>query len=542
MKKSFFLIAASAAVLLCSCSKEQEEKTLSVEEPFSIYAGFATTKTTTSDGTKVSWLKDDAINVFHVETGTTNYVNDGKFTIADVSTGRFTGTLASELEDGKSYDWYLLYPYKGNKFDSPDKARMWVGGGSSFTETARAGNLYPLYGKVKNMKAGSQVNAAMSQLATVFKIKITNDSEVSLALSSVTFAVSSYRDLNGQYDIDFTGDAPTYKLNWGDGKVNMNISDVTVAPGNSTYVYISTIPFTVAAGSTMSMSVNGCTKTNTVKTAKKYEAGKVYNFSYSYRNGVTLTGTALSKEVGMTQTLENSSVYAWVGTLSAGKLGIRITDTDGTSYVNAGTSLSEGEVVSVTTQTASSEITIPSEDTYRVVLDTENKTLAIYNSANEFNKPFTATWHPNNNSSLAAITTEVTNIYLRGSAAGWASAGKNLNVVQSLADPQVLIYSGSSFSGTADFAIISSYSYDGNGDGTNESYNVNNSYVFAPLRVDNDSDGVHDKGSDHTDAVVMNTWTDMSGGSDIRGNYFNCSGVNFITFDLRNMKIKFENR
>ena len=174
MKKSFFLIAASAAVLLCSCSKEQEEKTLSVEEPFSIYAGFATTKTTTSDGTKVSWVKDDAINVFHVETGTTNYVNDGKFTIADVSTGRFTGTLASELEDGKSYDWYLLYPYKGNKFDSPDKARMWVGGGSSFTETARAGNLYPLYGKVKNMKAGSQVNAAMSQLATVFKIKITN--------------------------------------------------------------------------------------------------------------------------------------------------------------------------------------------------------------------------------------------------------------------------------------------------------------------------------------------------------------------------------
>lgn len=322
----------------------------------------------------------------------------------------------------------------------------------------------------------------------------------------------------------------------------MNISDVTVAPGKSTYVYISTIPFTVAAGSTMSMSVNGCTKTNTVKTAKKYEAGKVYNLSYSYRNGVTLTGTALSKEAGMTQTLENSSVYAWVGTLSAGKLGIRITDTDGTSYVNAGTSLSEGEVVSVTTQTASSEITIPSEDTYRVVLDTENKTLAIYNSANEFNKPFTATWQPNNNSSLAAITTEVTNIYLRGSAAGWASAGKNLNVVQSLADPQVLVYSGSSFSGTADFAIISSYSYDGNGDGTNESYNVNNSYVFAPLRVDNDSDGVHDKGSDHTDAVVMNTWTDMSGGSDIRGNYFNCSGVNFITFDLRNMKIKFENR
>ena len=538
MKKSFFLIAASAAALLCSCSKEQEEKTLSVEEPFSIYAGFATTKTTTSDGTKVSWVKDDAINVFHVETGTTNYVNDGKFTIADVSTGRFTGTLASELEDGKSYDWYLLYPYKGNRFDSPDKARMWVGGGSSFTETARAGNLYPLYGKVKNMKAGSQVNAAMSQLATVFKIKITNDSEVSLALSSVTFAVSSYRDLNGQYDIDFTGDAPTYKLNWGDGKVNMNISDVTVAPGKSTYVYISTIPFTVAAGSTMSMSVNGCTKTNTVKTAKKYEAGKVYNLSYSYRNGVTLTGTALSKEAGMTQTLENSSVYAWVGTLSAGKLGIRITDTDGTSYVKAGTSLSEGEVVSVTTQTASSEITIPSEDTYRVVLDTENKTLAIYNSANEFNKPFTATWHPNNNSSLAAITTEVTNLWLRGATAGWAEYGKDLKLTQSLADPQVLVYKGDPINddgdGRTSFSIISKYVYDGNGDGSEEEYNANNAYQFAPAS----------SVKDYTQDLNLGEWMPMSGGTDIqRGNYFKCNkGTNFIVFDLRNMRIRFEKR
>lgn len=430
--------------------------------------------------------------------------------------------------------------------DSPDKARMWVGGGSSFTETARAGNLYPLYGKVKNMKAGSQVNAAMSQLATVFKIKITNDSEVSLALSSVTFAVSSYPDLNGQYDIDFTGDAPTYKLNWGDGKVNMNISDVTVAPGKSTYVYISTIPFTVAAGSTMSMSVNGCTKTNTVKTAKKYEAGKVYNLSYSYRNGVTLTRTALSKEAGMTQTLENSSVYAWVGTLSAGKLGIRITDTDGTSYVNAGTSLSEGEVVSVTTQTASSEITIPSEDTYRVVLDTENKTLAIYNSANEFNKPFTATWHPNNNSSLAAITTEVTNLWLRGATAGWAKYGKDLKLTQSLADPQVLVYKGDPINngdGRTSFSIISKYVYDGNGDGSEEEYNANNAYQFAPARIDSDGDGIQDEGSDYTQNLALGEWMPMSGGTDIRGNYFKCNkGTNFIVFDLRHMKIKFENR
>ena len=466
-----------------------------------------------------------------------NYVNDGKFTIADVSTGRFTGTLASELEDGKSYDWYLLYPHHDNKFYSPKQVRMWVGGGTSFTETARAGNLYPLYGKVKNIKAGSQVNATMSQLATVFKIKITNDSEVPLALSSVTFAVSSYRDLNGQYDIDLTGDAPTYKLNWGDGKVNMNISDVTVAPGKSTYVYISTVPFTVDAGKTMSLSVNGCTKTNTVKTAKKYEAGKVYNLSYSYRNEVTLTGTALSKEAGMTQTLENSSVYAWVGTLHAGKLGIRITDESGTSYVNAGTALSEGKTVDVKTQSTTSEISIPSEDQYRVVLDTENKTLTIYNSENEFNKPFTVTWQPNSDAHLKPITTVVTNLWLRGATAGnWYKYGKDLKLTQSLADPQVLVYIGDSIKdgdGRTSFSIISKYVYDGDGNGSEEEYDVNNAYQFAPVRT----------GKDYTQDLELDKWMPMSGGTDIRGNFFKCNqGTNFIVFDLRHMQVKFSNK
>jgi hypothetical protein len=47
----------------------------------------------------------------------------------------------------------------------------------------------------------------------------------------------------------------------------------------------------------------------------------------------------------------------------------------------------------------------------------------------------------------------------------------------------------------------------------------------------------------HSDTVTLGEWTDMDGGADLRGNYFNCtSSVNYITFDFRNMKIKFEKK
>lgn len=543
MKKIFYAFAAfAAAAFAISCTDENREVKQPEEGSFTIFADLGTTKTTT-DGIKVSWASDDKIKVYHVVSGTTDYVDDGTFTVSDASTGKFTGTLGSELEDGKSYDWYLIYPVNGNTFTSPEQAKMWVGGGSSFTETARAGNLYPMYGKITGLAAGEKVSTTMNQLDAILKIHITNNSNADLAVTSVTFAESAYSDLNSQYDIDFTGDTPVYSLHWGDNKVTMNVKDVTIAPSESYDVYLSTIPFDVKVGETMSLTVNDLKKTNTVTVAKTYAAGTVSTLNFNYNQGVSLTGTAVGTEQGMSQTIENSSVYAWVGTLSAGKLGIRVTDDSGTNYVNAGTTLQEGTKVDVTLQSSSSEITIPSEDTYRVVFDSENNTLVIYNSANEFNNPLTVTWRPNNNSALAEITTEVTDLWLRGSAAGWSSAGKDLQLTQSLADPKVFVYSGSSFSGSASFAIISSYSYDGNGDGTEETYNVNNSYVFTSIRVDPDGDGVQVSADNHSDTVTLGEWTDMDGGADLRGNYFNCtSSVNYITFDFRNMKIKFEKK
>ncbi len=205
-----------------------------------------------------------------------------------------------------------------------------------------------------------------------------------------------------------------------------------------------------------------------------------------------------------------------------------------------------------------------------------DQTVKIYSPDNEFNKPFTVEWYPNCTLTLTPYPVTVTSkVWLRGDGAykpdgtgSWYEYGVELNLQQSEADPMVLVYSGPAIkSGRNSFAITSAVSYDANGDGKAESYTCNNAYVFAPVRVDTDGNGYHDgqgvdinkngiasdkgdtedgiynKDANHDESVTVGAWMDMSGGPDIRGNYFKTpSGANFIVFDLRNMKIKFEVR
>ena len=151
---------------------------------------------------------------------------------------------------------------------------------------------------------------------------------------------------------------------------------------------------------------------------------------------------------------------------------------------------------------------------------------------------------PNSNADLTPITTVVTNLWMRGATAGWASGGKDLQLTQSKADPQILVYRGDAINngdGRTSFSVISTYEYDGNGDGQVESYNVNNAAQFAPERIDPDGNGVQESGNDYTQELAVGTWMPMSVGSDIRGNYWKCNkSTNFIVFDLRNMRIRFE--
>lgn len=279
----------------------------------------------------------------------------------------------------------------------------------------------------------------------------------------------------------------------------------------------------------------------------------VFDADVVYISGSAKTG--ISRQI-VTKTLENDYVYAIVSNLKEGGLTIPVSYEGLTQYISPqgdgtfqdGVTLPAKMLGENEDGTAPDGISwqIPSSGDYRIVIDMLDKTVTIYSPENKFNEPFTVTWQPNSNASLTPITTVVTNLWLRGATAGWAKYGKDLKLTQSLADPQVLVYKGDPINngdGRTSFSIISKYVYDGNGDGSEEEYNVNNAYQFAPARIDSDGDGIQDKGSDYTQNLALGTWMPMSGGTDIRGNYFKCNkGTNFIVFDLRNMRIRFETK
>lgn len=282
----------------------------------------------------------------------------------------------------------------------------------------------------------------------------------------------------------------------------------------------------------------------------------VFDADVVYVSGSAKTG--ISRQM-IDKTLENEYLYAEIVNLKPGELTIPVEYDGYIQYISPdvdNVTFNDGEAVPAKMiAEAESGIApegagwvIPESGDYRVVIDMLNKNVTIYSPDNEFNNPFVLTWIPNGPNSVLTvpIVTEVTNLWLRGDTAGWKAEGVDLHLIQSKADPQILVYSGDAISsgdGRTSFAVISSYVYDGNNDGEDETYNVNNAAVFAPPRVNPDEDGEQSAGNDYTQELTVGAWMPMSVGSDLRGNYWKCNkGTNFIVFDLRNMRIKFETK
>lgn len=125
-------VVLAAALTLDSCTEEfnRPVDAPATDNAFEIIASAVETKTV-NDGMSTEWEAKDSINLFHAVAGTVDYVNDGKYTIAeaDLETGRFTGTLNGSLT-AETYDWYAFFPYK-SFIESPanDKGYVYVGHG-----------------------------------------------------------------------------------------------------------------------------------------------------------------------------------------------------------------------------------------------------------------------------------------------------------------------------------------------------------------------------------------------------------------------------
>ena len=293
MRKSFIYAAGlmCLALSITDCQKELVDQTTPASEPnFELFARPVTTKTA-NNGLDTKWVAEDAINVFHAEAGSATYVSDGKFTVKDIETGRFDGTVSKSLSAYKSYDWYAFYPYTSQISTPGDREVGWVTvGGTSQTQTGNgsrahlAGGPCPLYGIASNVASDKVPSIEMNHLTSVIKVSVTNNSGEDLTVSSVSF--TGTEDIVGTYFINFAASPVAYKSSgntYVSSTASLTVSSgEALANGSSADFYIALKPFTAKTGSTLKLAVNGYEKTLTLKNDITFTAGHIKPLNFNY--------------------------------------------------------------------------------------------------------------------------------------------------------------------------------------------------------------------------------------------------------------------
>ena len=296
MRKSFVYAAGlmCLALSITDCQKELVDQTTPASEPnFELFAQPVTTKTA-NNGLDTKWVANDAINVFHAEAGSTLYFSDNQFTVKDIETGRFDGTVSKSLSADKSYDWYAFYPYSSyNKTPagiSKDTFGYTTIGGTSQTQTDNgsrahlAGESCPLYGIASNVASDKVPSISMNHLTSVIKVSVTNNSGEDLTVSSVSF--TGTEDIVGTYYINFAASPVAYKSSgnaYVSSTASLTVSNgEALANGSSADFYIALKPFTAKTGSTLKLAVNGYEKTLTLKNDITFTAGHIKPLNFNY--------------------------------------------------------------------------------------------------------------------------------------------------------------------------------------------------------------------------------------------------------------------
>lgn len=296
-----------------------------------------------------------------------------------------------------------------------------------------------------------------------------------------------------------------------------------------------------------------------IKTSEIMEVDKIF-----------MSGSAAgAAEIEVTQTLENESLYAWRGTLSAGTLSFPIEfggERNLTMVPNSNDhGFNDGQANPFTTVNSSAagsrywEIT--KEDVYRIVINTEERTVSIYSSANDLQPRYTVgSWNGNEAGYGNPVeNVEVECLWMYGTFSTRVSGDDGLQVgffydyrcMRSLADPQVFVYSGAElprntgsdfFNSAAPAGAVVFYI------GPEEPYMSettnklvrpwNNSYAFGSTAdaLRNDHCGYYE--------ATLNTPAELvEGQSHNRYAYFNIpEGCNHVVVNTRNMTVTFRQK
>ncbi len=248
---------------------------------------------------------------------------------------------------------------------------------------------------------------------------------------------------------------------------------------------------------------------------------------------MSIDGNAIAASGEISKTLENENVYAWKGALTAGELQLPV-EYEGITYylhnADGSTDITDGTPMALVMNETKGGWTVPAAGKYRIVINMTDKTATIYSAATDL-KPLEVTFKANGDQTEPDVTITVTDLYAYGAGTGWGV--KTLNLVQSLADPQVFIFDGANnelktLGGPMKFCITKSFNCGKTEGGHKSDHNQNNAYCFTcPLTAEGKKQNIN---------ADLNKVFDLHGGSDseTRNSYMGVpSGSNFIVFDLR---------
>lgn len=316
MKKSFFFAGLAAALSLVGCNKEADVKGLDAM-PFEVVLSEAQTRTV-NEGMHTKWAEGDQISLFHAEAGTTDYKNDTPFVqeenksypyiISDVENGVFRGKLmGGDLEAGKSYDWYVLYPFN-SYLKSPVNAsdgRTYIGGRSDRAQVqagydsmahlagGSSSACFPLYGIAKNVPFGETPSVAMKHIASVAAITITNDSSSPIKISQVEFTAPEA--IVGNFFVSFEKEPVTLTpyTSQASATAVVTVTDpAELAVGAKATVYMGIKPFTAKVGDRLALKISAdagvVEKEIELTAAVEFKAGLIKPVNISYQAAATL--------------------------------------------------------------------------------------------------------------------------------------------------------------------------------------------------------------------------------------------------------------
>lgn len=304
MKKTVFttgLMLIIASSLMTYCTKEQYfiEESESSQSPktFSLVAKAVETRTVTEDGAKITWVADDALAVFHSLAGENNYGSNDKFTITadNLETETFTGELQEDLQEGKSYDWAVIYPYN-SYYTTPFNTTTYTNIGietktiSNYGDMSYlAGDICPLVGIVKNVSADQSPSINLSNVASVAKIIVTNNTAEALTITSVS--LTAPKPIVGSFYVNFA-DPENLVVTPREGHAN-NTSTLSVKGGSAiptkgtATFYIPISPLSLATGDELSITVNTFSKTSKMTKAVDFSSSKIVTLNFDYNKSFT---------------------------------------------------------------------------------------------------------------------------------------------------------------------------------------------------------------------------------------------------------------